>query len=348
MLKIKIDSLQILFFVYTIYVFFNILYLFDNIPKQDSFPTKYKIGIFLPYILSTYFLILFLLNIYSKNSYQMLDKWFRILMNIFFLHNTFVLILIFLYILKLNPLMLGVDLGYNIPRGFAFVTEPSYSAMISLMSAIYFFKVSNFKFFISIIAFLFTQSGTAILTIIIIFILYIFTNLNRIKTYIYILSSIVLLFFLTDTFFGHQLDKIIDFLNIFFNDFDYTSLSMRNPRANNFIDSIYQLNELSFSEYIFGRGVGSVIYYLGSYQSTINFYPIQILLEGGLVMIILHLLLLIKIYTQIKAKQKYLYIVFTINTYWLINGGAFFYMFYVIAFHIYYLAKKEKQLNGSR
>jgi len=55
--------------------------------------------------------------------------------------------------------------------------------------------------------------------------------------------------------------------------------------------------------------------------------------------------LLIAIYKKIKTNKKNLFIVLTVNIYWLINGGAFFYMFYVIAFHAYYLVKKEVQLN---
>lgn len=260
-------------------------------------------------------------------------------MSILSIHSFIVLILYILAVVGLNDFLLGVDDGYKFYRGFGLVTEPSYSSVISLVTAIFYFKKRAAIFSVSSVAFFLTFSGTAAISLLIVLIIWFVLSFGNWRLWLFLPVFIAVVFLIAHYnlvgFYEYQVARIVESLNIVVSGGDISSLEYSNPRLMNFFNAIMLFQSYTLAEITFGKGVGSLIFLVGVLKGTINFYPFQFIAEGGWVMVVFHLVSSLWLFLTIKGIKSRLIIV-AIFSYWLINGGALFYMYYVLGPLLYY------------
>jgi hypothetical protein len=340
---------NLLLFVYSVtivYSLLNILIHYANMPEINNFNALYRKNIFIPYIFSINLIILFYILYVSTLTKRKIVEFINIIFEVFNLHNIVVITLFLLYLFGLNKLSIGVDNGYNIPRGFGLTTEPSYSSLLSLMSIIYFYHKKNIKFYTSLTAFFLAQSGTGLVMIFIISIIILIKNRKNKKTIFTLILLFPMFYYLfIKTYFIKQFNIILASFNVLLGTLDLSAI--HNPRIENIFYGLNVFSKMKFQEILFGRGIGSTIYYMNSITGTFNFYLFQIFFEGGIILLILHLIFIVLIYNKIRTNLICFLIVLSINIYWLINGGVLFYMFYIFATLFYFYVSKDNYVYES-
>ena len=347
------EKTVLLFSLYFFYSLIITIINYSSLPDlTGKFATRSK-PVFIGGLLIIYFFLLCYAYYLSKANNDDLKTIIKIFFNLTFLQSLIGLILWFAYIIKANPFAIGVNIGYTIPRAQGFAEEPSMFGPIALLSSIYFIKVSKFKFLISIIAAIVSFSSTFILVSIIIIFLILLYKVIKLKNWLLKINILILtpliLFIVINSFYQTQIfiilvQRIADHISLiidFIKEGNIIKSSIHAPRVFGMINGITILLQ---SNWFCGMGLGSQVYLLNSWEGSIPFYLISLILETGIVGLFLHFLLLKLFFKKMYSLNKW-YLLITLVPFfvWLINGGASYFLFYFLAFLLYF--NLEKNVN---